>query len=149
MSQQNPRFRSPDEETIRVVTDTSHVALVGPEWRELPPIYHAAALKAGCECDRRVVRVQKESSQASADSAKRGDPEVLIERALKTMLEREQDGDFNDSNGEPSVDAVKKLAGINVKRAQISPVWRKLKAEAGADAVDNDNDGDGDADDNE
>lgn len=140
MSKQNPQFRSPDEETIRVVTDTGHIALIGPEWRELPPIYHAAALKAGCECDQRVVRVQKEASQASDKSTKRGDPEVLIERALKTMLEREQEGDFNDSNGEPSVDAVKKLAGINVKRAQITPVWRKLKAEAGADAVD---DGDG------
>ena len=138
------QYRSRDGDVKRVVTSSGHVALVGPDWKPLPPIYHNAALRSGCECDAKTIVENTAKVENSATAEKAPNAEVLIERALKTMLERDQQGDFNQA-GEPLVGAVAKLAGFNVRRADITPVWRRLQAEADAAAVGaGDNDGAGD-----
>ncbi|NUS38248.1 MAG: hypothetical protein HOQ02_04395 [Lysobacter sp.] len=126
------KYRSPSDEPIRVVTDTGHITHVGPEWTELPPIYHHAAVNSGCEVDSAVVSNEKTPLAASASAEQRKAVDVLIEGALKTMLERDDAEDFN--NGQPKVDVVAKLAGVTVNRKQITPVWERLKEEAKADA---------------
>lgn len=126
----NPRkYRSPDGEDIRVVTDTGHIAIVGAEFRELPAIYHHAAINAGCECDALGVSNTRTKPQASPQANKGLDVDEQITRALKTMLEREEDGDFT-GNGDPNLNAVAKLVGFKVARKQVQPIFTALKEEA-------------------
>lgn len=123
------KYRSPTGETIRVVTDTGHVALIDGEWRELQPLYHNAALAAGCECDAPSLVKNRVKPAASEDAVKDPTDEAKIERALKTMLEREEAEDFR-TNGEPNLNVVAKLTGMRVTRKQVQPVFERLQEEA-------------------
>lgn len=126
------QYRSPDPDTvIRVVTDTGHIALVDGEWKALPPIYHNAAIEAGCECDAETLVKNRVKPAASPNAVKDRTADEKIEQALKTMLERDQKDDFND-NGEPNLKVVTKLAGFKVARAQVQPIYERLQEEADA-----------------
>lgn len=126
----NPRnYRSPDGEAIRVVTDTGHIAIVKGEWRELPPIYHHAAINAGCECDAQGVSNTRTKPAASPDANKDLDVDEQITKALKTMLERDEPSDFT-GNGDPNLNSVAKLVGFKVSRKQVQPIFSELKDEA-------------------
>lgn len=124
------QYRSPDPDAvIRVVTDTGHIALVGHDWKELPPIYHNAAIEAGCECDAETLVKNRVKPAASPQATKDRSADEKIELALKTMLERDQEGDFT-ANGEPNLNVVAKLAGFKVARAQVQPIYERLQEEA-------------------
>jgi len=133
------RYRSSTGDEIRVVTTTGHVAIVGDEWRELPAIYHQAAVQAGCEVDTPTKAATPTRVLSNGNDAKNIDE--LIERALKTMLEREVADDFT-SAGEPNLNVVSKLAGMKVKREQVTAIYHRLKEEAGGegDGADEGND---------
>lgn len=126
----NRKYRSPTGDPIRVVTDTGHIALVYGEWKELPSIYHHAAINAGCECDANPgVINNKQKPAASPQANKPLDIEEQITRALKTMLERDEDGDFT-GNGDPNLNVVAKLVGFKVTRKQVQPIYQQLQDEA-------------------
>lgn len=141
------KYRNPNGDgEIRVVTETGHIALVGPEPKALPEVYHNAAIAAGCACDAPTLAKNKVELKASPDAVNDKTAEQKIEAALKTMLERDVEGDFT-SNGEPNLNAVAKLAGMKVSRAAVSPIFARLKAEAEADDNAGDGGGDGAGDD--
>lgn len=129
------RYRSNTGEEIRVVTGTGHVAIVGEDWRELPAVYHQAAVQAGCEVDTPTKAATPTRVESGGADAKNIDE--LIERALKAMLERDVADDFT-SAGEPNLNVVAKLAGMKVKREQVTAIFHRLKEEA-----DKDGEGDG------
>lgn len=136
------KYRSPDsDEEIRVVTKTGHVARVGREWKELPKIYHDAAIEAGCECDAKTVVKNGAKPEAGPNAPKDRTKAEKIELALKAMMEREEDGDFTDA-GSPNLNVVAKLAGCKVKRAEVLPIFDRLVEQADKD--DDDDDGEDD-----
>lgn len=114
-----------------VVAETGHVALVGPEGKQLPKIYHNAAIAAGCECDAPTLKREDVKTEASPDAKKAKPPAARIKDALKTMLERDVDGDFTN-NGEPNLNVVSQLAGLRAMRKDVGPIFAELKAEAEA-----------------
>lgn len=123
------KYRSPDGDDIRVETNTGHITIVGADWRELPAIYHNAAIAAGCECDASTLKRNKVKPEASSEAQKDLDEAGKIKRALQTMLGREVEGDFK-SNGDPNLNIVSQLAGFKVKRADVQPVYQELLDEA-------------------
>lgn len=112
-----------------VVNETGHVALVGPEGKKLPKIYHNAAIAAGCACDAPTLMREDVKTQASPDAKNEKPPAARIKDALKTMLERDVDGDFTN-NGEPNLNVVSKLAGLRAMRKDVAPIFAELKLEA-------------------
>lgn len=127
------KYRNPNgDETLRVVTDTGHIALVKGDWKELPPIYHNAAIAAGCECDAPTVRKNDAKPLASSDAVKDKGADEKIEAALKVMLSRDVEKDFTGT-GEPNLNIVAQLTGMRVTRNQVSPIMRRLEEEAAAE----------------
>lgn len=135
------KYRSPTGEDIRVTSTTGHVAVVGAEWRELPKIYHQAAIRDGCEVDQGVIPNSPKGGQVKGAGPQAKTPEAVIERALKAMLERDQPGDFT-ADDQPNLKVVGKLAGMTVTRDQVTPIYQKLIEES-EDNGDGDGTGDG------
>lgn len=123
------KYRSTTGAPIRVTTNTGHVAIVESEWRELPAIYHNAAISAGCECDSATIKRNTVAPKASPNAQQDFNEEALIEKALKTMLERSEEGDFK-GNGDPNINVVAHLAGFRVTRGQVQPIFERLMDEA-------------------
>lgn len=124
-----------------VVPETGHVALVGPEGKKLPSIYHNAAIAAGCECDAPTLKREDVKPQASPDAKTDKAPAERIKDALKTMLERDVEGDFTKA-GDPNLNVVSQLAGLRATRKDVGPIFAELKAEAEAEAEAGDGAGD-------
>lgn len=125
------KYRSPTGEDIRVTATTGHVAIVGAEWRELPRVYHQAAIRDGCEVDQGVIPNDRRATVQGA-GPQHQEPEAVIERALKTMLERDQAGDFTNDD-QPNLKVLGKLAGFAVTRDQVTPIYQKLLDESEED----------------
>lgn len=121
------KYRSPTGEPLRVATTAGHTAILGEEWQELQPVFHQAALLAGAEVDKQVTSAKETKPESTGPQAK--DTDAIIERALKVMLERDQDGDFNAAD-EPNLKVLSKLAGIKITREQVSPIYHRLVEEA-------------------
>jgi hypothetical protein len=135
----NPRlYRSPDAEIIRVCLGDGRVATVGPEPRTLGLDFHATAVREGCIVSRapndEVGAGDVKPSKQAKGGASAGD-DSLVERALSTMLEREQPGDFIESSGLPDLAVLSALAGFPVGIEQASRVLRamQVKFQAAAD----------------
>lgn len=126
------KYRSPTGEDIRVTSTTGHVAIVGADWRELPRIYHQAAIREGCEVDQGVIPNDSKAAKVQGAGPQSQPPEAVIERALKTMLERDQAGDFT-ADDQPNLKVLGKLAGFTVTRDQVTPIYQKLVEETGED----------------
>lgn len=126
------KFRSNHD--VRLALTSGHCAVVGPEWRELPEILHQAALGAGVECDAERVQARKVEPESTEQAkARPTDHDAVYRVALATMLERNEDGDFNRDNL-PNTNVVSKLGGISARKEDVLRVFRAMQAEAGAPA---------------
>ena len=126
------QFRHPSG--VRVASTTGHAAVIGPEWRELPPILHADALAAGCECDQSTFKAEKVEPQSSPEaSARPNSHDDVIRQALALMIERKGDpeceSDFN-GDGTPNAKVVSKLSSLNCRKEDVMRVYRAMQAEA-------------------
>lgn len=122
-------FRSDTPKRV-VSEDGVHTALIGDDWRELPPILHAAAIAAGVEFRKDKGKVDKvESKPADPDALSQTGEDGVIRKALNDLLARNDDNDFT-GDGHPRVDAVNKLTGMTHTKADILRVWEALADEA-------------------
>lgn len=124
------RFRSPTDEPIRIALLSGHTAIVGPDWRELEPIFHRDAVANGCEREHagavpRTVAVQP----SVAAAAKVESPEESYRRALTTMIQRDVEKDFT-ADSLPNINAVSKLCGFAARKEDVLRVFRQMKDEA-------------------
>lgn len=121
------KYRSPTGEPLRVATTAGHTAILDDQWQELPKVFHQAALLHGAEVDQAVTVADAAPPQSAGPTGQ--DVDAIIERALKVMLERDQEGDFNAAD-EPNLKVLSKLAGLRVTREQVSPIYHRLVEEA-------------------
>lgn len=127
------KFRSPTGANLRIAIDTGHCAIIGADWRELPEILHLAALSAGCECDQERMSARKVEPESTREAAARpATHDDVYRRALATMLERSEDGDFK-ADGSPNLNVVSKVAGMSARKEDVLRVFRAMKAEAGTE----------------
>ena len=122
------QFRHPD--TVHVATTDGLAAVVGPEWRELPPILHVAALAAGCECDQTQFRAEAPAKPAPTIVT---DHDTVIREALELMLARKGDSDFEGdftADNTPNAKSVGKLCGFNVSKEAVMNVFVAMQNEA-------------------
>lgn len=127
------KFRSPTGVDIRVGPLLSgHSAIVGRDWQSLPEILHHAALSAGCECDKERFTARQVEPESTPEAAARpASHDDVYRRALATMLERNEEGDFTADNL-PNINRVSQVAGIKAKKEDVLRVFRAMQAEAGA-----------------
>lgn len=126
------QFRSPTGTPIRVANVFGHCAIVGDEWRELPPILHRDAMAAGCECNQGIVQTAAPKPESSPDSKHIAvDEATVIREAIELMLKRDEKGDFT-ADGSPNAKVVSHLAGMNVGKAPVMQVWVAMQNEAAA-----------------
>jgi len=123
----NPAY--PDASNIHVKTTAGHCAVVGPEWRELPPMLHAAALHAGCEVDSSTVTATEHVAKPSRIAVSQDDENGLIKKAIKALLDRNDAADFT-GDGIPKVVAVNKESGFTATKGDILAAWGELNEEA-------------------
>ncbi|MGO1000756.1 hypothetical protein [Lysobacter sp. CA196] len=129
------QFRHPDG--ARLALTTGHVTFVGPEWTPLPPLFHAEALAAGCECDQRTIRTRAAIVPRASDAAVRPlDEPHLIREALITLAQRQQPGDLT-GDGMPDLKVVAALCGFRAKKEVVYAIWHDLvDASLAGDAAD-------------
>lgn len=123
------RFRSPTDAHIRVALTSGHVAIIGEEWQELDPMFHREALAQGAQVDKTQISNAVAPPIAASDggAAKVHDTETEIHKAIVTMLERDDDGDFVKGSGNPNLKAVEKLVGFRVERDTVYNIFQKMK----------------------
>lgn len=115
-------FRSSTDKPVRVALLTGHVAVIGPEERELEPRFHAGALAAGCITNEMQTLPGKDELAEPKPDASDDD---LIRGALEAMLEGNEPGHFTAS-GHPDLRAVRKLGGKNFSKDAILSVWSAM-----------------------
>lgn len=120
----------------RLALTSGHVAKVGPEWKTLDPMFHAAALNARCEVDQGVIPAIADvpPPPPSAQAVVSTDEFSVIRRALETMIERDEEGDFTKNTQLPSIPVLEKLTGTQVSKSEVYRIYREMKAEAEASA---------------
>ena len=115
----------------RLALTSGHVAIVGPDWRELDEMFHAAALTARCEINQALIPaiadVPPPAPSPQAEVAV--DSDSVIRRALETMIERNGKDDFTGTNL-PNIKTLEKLAGIQVNKGEVYAIYRDMQAEA-------------------
>ena len=127
------QFRSPNGQDLHISTIYGHSAIVGAEWRELPEIMHLAALSAGCECDQQRVHAAPVLPESAPYAMARVvDHDSVYREALKTMIQRDEEGDFTKTDHLPNINVVSKLCGMTANKTDVLRVYREMLAEAEA-----------------
>lgn len=112
------------------------VTTVGPSYGftkgvplDVPTKFVQQALNHGAEAveaDKDAAKkVQDETDAAAAEALKR---RPKLAEILKTMIEKNQSGDFN-AGGKPNRDRVKKLLGDDVDQQELETVFAEVKVE--------------------
>lgn len=129
------KFRSPTAEPVFLALHTGHTAVVTREWAPLDPIFHTSAFEKRCECDKEgVIAPTDVPVQGAAVSDSRfASIDDHYRVALKTMLERSEEGDFT-ADGLPNIKAVSKVCGFGAVKEDVLRVYRDMVAEAEDDA---------------
>lgn len=124
-------FRSPNGADIRIALLSGHTAIVGAEFRELAPIFHRAAVAAGCERRDQPPPPAEAPVLPSTEAMHRTvTPDAALRGAITTMLEREVKGDFT-ADSLPNTNVVSKLCGFSARKEDVLRVFRAMKDEAG------------------
>ena len=127
------KFRSDIELTVSDST-SMHKAIIGPEWRPLPPVLHGAAISAGAEVDKSQFQAEPVKTEAGEGAAGQHDEASVIRNAIEALLKKNDDNDFTN-DGAPKTAAVKAQTGMNHSKSDIVAVWTQMQAEA-AEAAD-------------
>lgn len=128
------KFRAPTAEPVHIALLSGHSAIVGPEWRELPPIFHAEALARRCEVDKGGVIAPKDVPVQPSDEAQNqvADVDQHYRKAIEQMLERSEEGDFTNDDL-PNINVVSSLCGFRAVKEDVLRVFRDMVAEAQAE----------------
>lgn len=125
------RFRSRTDEPVRLALLSGHTAVVGRDWRELPPIFHADAYKAGCQAEDSAA-VEETTVKPGPDAGNQVvDHDTAYRNALTTMVTRSEEGDFTAASL-PNINVVSKLCGFTARKEDVLRVFRQMKEEADA-----------------
>lgn len=127
------QFRSPTSAPISIVLLSGHSAVVGPEWRDLPELFHHDAVRLGCERTDQAPIPAKTQVEAGDESLGRddGSHEAAYRQALTTMLDRDEEGDFT-ADALPNTNVVSGLCGFRARKEDVLRVFREMKDEAAA-----------------
>ena len=117
------RLKSPTNEPISFGTSngSGHSMVLGPEGAEVPQMFIQSAFAAGAipaEAD------ADEFVSAPKATFEKTDHE-LIQNAIKTMLERNDEGDFT-AGGLPNRKKLSALVGMNVSAEDLTIAWTAL-----------------------
>lgn len=109
------KFKSPTDTPVYVSLLSGHCAVVGNEWRDLPPILHRKALEEGCITD----NMDQASIDAKVESAQTGKShhDILVE-TIKAMMANPQSDDFTAADL-PNLKKLSKTVGWNVNREEM------------------------------
>ncbi len=117
------RLKSPTNEPISFGTSngSGHSMVLGPEGAEVPKMFIQSAFAAGA-----VPEDADTDEFVSAPKAtfEKTDQE-LIQNAIKTMLERNDEGDFT-AGGLPNRKKLSALVGMNVSAEDLTIAWTAL-----------------------
>ena len=130
------KFRSKHGEIRVALVHGGHTAVIGEDWRELDPMFHAEALALGAEVDKGNFSAEKpkpaEAANPQANSEVTHD--AAYRNALVTMLTRAEEADFTNA-GLPDIRQVSKLVGFQARKEDVYRVFREMRAEAEASAA--------------
>lgn len=117
------RLKSPTNEPISFGTSngSGHSMVLGPEGDDVPQMFIQSAFAAGAipaEAD------ADEFVSAPKATFEKTDQE-LIKNAIKTMLERNDEGDFT-AGGLPNRKKLSALVGMNVTAEDVTTAWTAL-----------------------
>jgi hypothetical protein len=144
------KFKSPNKTPIRVASTHGHIAIVGPEWKELPEVLHGEAIARGCVCDQEIVQPVDPTADPygppGPGAVVTGGERAHIKAALKSMLMDRRERPHVPMKGEgnekfdarftpdnlPRAEYVSQIAGITVGKSDVLAVWDEMRAEAEA-----------------
>lgn len=117
------RLKSPTNEPISFGTSngSGHSMVLGPEGEDVPQMFVQSAFAAGAVP---VDAVAEEFIAAPVKNHSKTDLE-LIEAGIKTMLERNEEGDFTGA-GMPNRKKLSALVGLNVTAEDLQTAWTAL-----------------------
>ena len=126
------KFKSPTDTPVQVVLLSGHSMNIGPEFEEVADIFINEALARGCLPESTVQAPSTAKVEAGAGAqGQNNDPKADYRKAIVTMLDRSEDGDFT-GDGLPNNNAVSKLVGFRAVKEDVLEVFREMKAEAEA-----------------
>lgn len=109
------KMRSPTDTPIYLALTSGHTLVIGPELVEIPRMFHRMALAEECLPE-----------GVDAPLPAEGEPEAtkmdLICKAIRSMLNGNADGDFNN-DGRPDVRRLTLKAGFNVSAGERDAAW--------------------------
>ena len=117
------KFKSRTETPVRVALTSGHVALIGPEWVELAPMFHAGALAQGCITNEMQTLPEVYEPEAGTPEAGQAD---IIRMTLEKMLDSSDKGYFTAA-GQPDIRTVRRLSGMHASRDVILSVWAEMQ----------------------
>lgn len=117
------RLKSPTEIPISFGTSngSGHCMCLGPEGAEVPQMFLQSAFAAGAVPADAVA----EEFVAAPVAVPGKSIQDLIQAGIKTMLERNEEGDFA-STGLPDRRKLAKLVGMNVTAEDVQIAWKAL-----------------------
>lgn len=114
-------LKSPTENPISfgLPNGSGHCMVLGPDPQDVPKMFIQSAFSAGAvTADEDLIS----NSPPDTPSASNLD---LIEAGIKTLLEREEDGDFTAA-GLPDRRRLSKLVGLNVSAEDLVIAWKRV-----------------------
>jgi hypothetical protein len=119
------RFRSRDGSIKRVTMPSGQVAIVGPEWRELPAEMADEAYRSGCIGD-----VVEHGPPVVAATVAAREPLTIeaVKAAMIKMLEENAKGNFT-KDGMPNKAVLNNRCGAIVSTAMFNAAWTELVKE--------------------
>lgn len=103
---------------------SGHAAVIGPEWREIPPFMHREALSAGCITD----NMDEETINARMEASKpdKSKHEILVD-AIKSMMLNPKPGDFTGAEL-PNLKRLSALVGWTVNKEEMMQAVHAIAA---------------------
>lgn len=118
------RFKSPTDTPIHICLLSGHSAVIGPEWRELPPLLHRDALIAGCVTD----NMDQSSIDARVEAATpdKSRHEILVE-AVGAMYADNAPGHITQADL-PNLKVLSGLVGWAVSKEDMMQAVHAVRA---------------------
>jgi len=113
------RFKSPTENPIFVALTSGHTAQIGPEYGDLPEIFHREAIANGAVPEPAPGQAKIEADKPPFDR------KVAIAEAMNAMLDGSMDGDFT-ADGKPDLGRLSARVGFTVSRDERDAIWINL-----------------------
>lgn len=119
------RFKSPTDTPVQVVLLSGHCAVIGNEWRELPPILHQEAFRKGCISD----NMSESDIAARVESATpgRSNHDILVD-AIRAMMDAPEPGDVTAADL-PNLKKLSARVGWSVNREEMMQAMLTIQAE--------------------